>query len=175
MAELEGPTTRIYSYVLRALGRRRRKKRPPTDVSSGPILKKNHPESFSNVQILWALSKVVMWEMWGEFLASDLKAPSWLSALRNGICSHYLHEMACSRGHWPSGPLGIFPWVCEQFNPRETRKGKQNRWNHFSPSWPGGPLGTGGPGSPGGPSSQDLELSGDPIPARTDSTKRAHN
>ena len=44
IAELEGPTTRIYNYALGGLGRRRREKRTlATYVSSGPIFKKKKP------------------------------------------------------------------------------------------------------------------------------------
>ena len=40
MPQLEGPTTRICNYVLGGFGEKKKKKRLATDVSSGPIFKK---------------------------------------------------------------------------------------------------------------------------------------
>ena len=45
-AELEGPTTRIYNYVLGCFGEKK-EKRLATDVSSGPIKKKRKNENNS--------------------------------------------------------------------------------------------------------------------------------
>ena len=44
IAQLEGPTTRIYNYVLEGFGEEGRKGRLATDDSSGPVLKRKTVE-----------------------------------------------------------------------------------------------------------------------------------
>ena len=50
IAQPEGPTTRIYNYVLGGFGEKEKKRILATDASSGPIFKKN--SNFLNKQLL---------------------------------------------------------------------------------------------------------------------------
>ena len=65
--ELEGSTTWIYNYVLGALGRKKKRGRLATDVSSGPIFLNNNNKTVGKdvekVKSLYTIGENV--KLWG--------------------------------------------------------------------------------------------------------------